>query len=240
MNAARRFCTGQVPVTTIWIQVAVWGGIVLFCGASLLVQGALAQNLPSNSIDSSLSRLNTLNASRIGINNTAMLTLGGWAAGNILVNGLAMTRSDGSAYYFQQMNLFWNIVNLGIAGAGFWGTFTETPDVYAAYSLYQSLDKQASIESLLLLNGGLDVAYMLGGAWMLEYAKTVSTASDTSRWQGYGQSLLLQGAFLLAFDATVYFIQHSTNQPLIQTLLQHTHLGMNAWGGIHLGLVLRL
>jgi hypothetical protein len=71
---------------------------------------------------------------------------------------------------------------------------------------------------------------------MLEHAKT---ASDAARWQGYGQSLLLQGAFLLAFDATVYFIQHTTNQPLIQTLLQHTHLGVNSVGCVSVGFALR-
>lgn len=144
----------------------VWSGALLLCGASALAQEFAQQPAATlaaaRSLDSSFSSHLLplkLNASRIAINNTAMLTLGGWAVGNMLINGLAMTRSAGSAYYFQQMNLFWNIVNLGIAGAGFWGTFTETP---AAYTLYQSLDKQASIESLLLLNAGLDVAYMLG------------------------------------------------------------------------------
>jgi hypothetical protein len=215
-----------------------------YCLTALLLlvcSTVLAQNLDSTAHSATTKSVvasqaaSTLNASRLDINKTAMLTLGGWAAANMLANGLAMTRSAGSAYYFQQMNVLWNVVNLGLATAGYLGSVNEIP---AAYSLYESLNKQAAIESILLLNAGLDVAYMAGGLWLLERSAHDASPATAERWRGYGQSLLLQGAFLLVFDVAVYCIQHLTNQPLIQTLLNAVQLGANAAGGVQFGLAL--
>lgn len=153
-----------------------------------------------------------------------MLTLGSWAVGNVAVNGALMTRSEGSAYYFQQMNVFWNVVNLGLAAAGYWGAVQEQPSLI---SLAETVQKQSSIESILLLNAGLDVAYMIGGAWMLEHAKT---SADAERWRGYGQSLLLQGGFLFVFDVAMYALHHIQAMPALEQILRSVQVGANAHG----------
>jgi hypothetical protein len=168
--------------------------------------------------------LANLNASRIQINKLGMLTLGLWAVSNMAVNGALMTRSEGNAYYFQQMNVFWNVVNLGLAAAGYWGAVQEQP---SAISLAETVQKQSSIESILLLNAGLDVAYMAGGAWMLEHSKT---SADAERWRGYGQSLLLQGGFLLVFDVAMYVLHHAQGSPALEQILRSVQIGANPYG----------
>jgi hypothetical protein len=202
-----------------------------------------------------------LDSHRIGINKPAMLVLGAWAAGNMLLNGALMLGSgkleDRTAFSFQQMNVLWNVVNLGLAASGYWGSLTENP---ALNTLAQSVEKQSSIEALLLLNAGLDVAYMLGGAWMLERARSteallasgsssspssspLSSSPESQRWRGFGQSLLLQGGFLFVFDVVVYALHHAGGAPLLESALQAAQglsLGTDGAGGIRLALALQL
>ena len=49
-------------------------------------------------------------------NNTGMIILGSWAVLNMATGARGMAVNTGSVKYFHQMNLFWNTVNLGIAG----------------------------------------------------------------------------------------------------------------------------
>jgi hypothetical protein len=174
--------------------------------------------------------IDSLTAIRTGINKTGMLTLGAWALGNIAVNGALMLGAGngaerGSAYYFQQMNVFWNVVNLALAGFGYYGASTES---LQGLSLFDAVSKQASIEKTLLLNAGLDLAYCAAGAWMLERSKT--DTERTALWQGYGQSLLLQGAFLFVFDVSLVVIHTTATEPLLKNVLESVQLGMGRVG----------
>jgi len=55
---------------------------------------------------------------------------------------------------------------------------------------------------VLLINAGLDVAY-LGSGFLLRYLSTrYDSRSDLLK--GYGNSLILQGAFLLVFDLSFW------------------------------------
>lgn len=206
------------------------------CTAFLFLQTTIEITAASNGLQDSL------NATRNTINKTAMFTLGSWALGNMAVNGTLLALQGnippaerGSAYYFQQMNVFWNVVNLGLAAGGLYGSLTESAH---GISLFETVEKQASIERILLLNAGLDAAYMAAGAWMLERSKTAS--NQATLWQGYGQSLVLQGAFLLIFDVTVYMIHHTASEPLLHELLNSVRFGLLPTGGVSVGLCMRL
>ena len=48
-----------------------------------------------------------------------MTVLGSWAIGNIVVGASLQGSSEGTTKYFHRMNAGWNLVNLGLAGAGF-------------------------------------------------------------------------------------------------------------------------
>ena len=130
---------------------------------------------------------------------TGMLALGGWAMANFVVSGLSLHRSQGDQRYFHQMNVLWNTVNATIAGLGYGQAARKK---VADSSLTKTVNSHHSLRRKLLFNAGLDVAYVTGGFYLIEKAKSATDRSD--RWHGYGKSLMLQGGFLLAFDAVLY------------------------------------
>lgn len=136
-----------------------------------------------------------------------MWVLGSWATANI-AGGLALrANTTGRQSYFYEMNAIWNTVNLGIAAFGYIGAMRmEMPA--DAFALYQ---EQVGLDKTLLFNAGLDLAYIAGGFWMIERSKTVDTNPD--RWKGYGQAVILQGAFLFVFDIAMVLLHSKINVP---------------------------
>jgi len=144
--------------------------------------------------------LSNFNQKRNEIDQTGMKVLGGWALANIVIGGVAFYRTKGTSKYFNQMNIFWNVVNLGIATAGFYGAKEASNKTM---TLAESLHQQHKTEQILLLNAGLDVVYIAGGF----YLSKRGSHKSPDRLQGYGNSIILQGAFLLLFDGSMFAIQ---------------------------------
>lgn len=131
---------------------------------------------------------------------TGMMVLGGWAVANI-ASGLAMrSHTTGVDSRFWEMNAIWNGVNLAIAGFGYF-TAAKLGSDGSAFELYQ---EQMGMDKTLLFNAGLDLGYIAAGAWMMERSKNISKNPDL--WKGYGRSIILQGAFLFAFDVAMVLI----------------------------------
>lgn len=157
--------------------------------------------------------LNEFNQSRLDINKTGMMVLGGWAAGNIVLNPILGRGASGSDKYFYQMNTWWNVVNLTIAGFGYYSAVSDDPSAFGALA---SLQEQHSIEKILLVNAALDVGYTLGGLYMKERSLNLSKNAD--RLHGFGRAVMLQGGFLLVFDAILYAVHKSNSQELMNIL----------------------
>ncbi len=161
--------------------------------------------------------LESFNEKRLSINETGMMVLGSWALVNLVSSPVLARRSEGSTRYFYQMNGYWNAVNLAIAGFGFYSALNgET----SGLALSETLSEQFSMEKILLFNAGLDLAYMAGGFYLKERAK--NSMSNQHRFEGFGNSLILQGGFLLAFDLGMYFIHHNHASELLQHIDQLT------------------
>ncbi|MBK7265764.1 MAG: hypothetical protein IPI12_05385 [Ignavibacteriales bacterium] len=147
------------------------------------------------------------------INRTGMLVLGGWALANIVSGTTLSFTTKGEAKYFNQFNALWNTVNLGLALNGLFNTGTDS------LSLLNSVTGHQTLQNIFVLNAGLDLAYIATGLFLKEKAKN-SDKKDILT--GYGNSLLVQGAFLLVFDAAMYFIHQNnanvTLYPLLGTL----------------------
>lgn len=166
---------------------------------------------------------------RMNINESAMLVLGGWAATNILVGIYGNFKVKGEVKYFHQFNAMWNVVNLGIAAFGYFNAVNSDPSSMTNLGILKDYN---SLQSFLLLNAGLDVAYIMTGFYLKERSKNSSSAE---RLKGYGNSLLLQGGFLLLFDVTLYFIhQNNANINL------YPHLKSLLAGGLGVGINLKL
>ena len=69
--------------------------------------------------------------------------------------------------------------------------------------------QQHTIEKVLLLNVGLDVAYVTSGFLLKEMSK--NNPDNYHRYRGFGNSLLLQGGFLFVFDI-IQFVVHQQHR----------------------------
>jgi hypothetical protein len=152
--------------------------------------------------------LKSFNYSRNQITTTGMEVLGSWAIANIGVGAVGWANSaGGSNKYFYQMDVLWNMINLGAAIQGFTGARKNKNKLYTPA---ESLKEQQKIEKIFLINGGLDVVYIGTGL----YLKHQGDIKNSDQLRGYGSSIILQGAFLLLFDGTMYNAQRHNGSKL--------------------------
>lgn len=157
--------------------------------------------------------LRDFNEQRLQKQKTGMLVLGSWAVVNIAGGLVLANNTDGVTKNFHLMNAGWNVINLGIAGLGYYGAMQTDP---ASFDLYASIQEQHKFQKILLFNAGLDLGYMAGGAYLIERSKNASKNAD--RLKGFGQAIVLQGAFLFVFDVVNYAIhagQNNAFQPVL-------------------------
>jgi hypothetical protein len=151
--------------------------------------------------------MDEVNQQRQKLNKNAMLAVGSWSAANIIYGTIASGKTSGSTKYFHQMNAIWNGVTLGLVTTGHLLAKKE-----GYLTLEQSLKKQAAAEKLFLVNAGLDVAYIAGGLYMKERSK--SSIENRVKIKGYGESVMVQGAALLFFDALMYGLHNKNGRAL--------------------------
>lgn len=154
--------------------------------------------------------LRDVNKERVRLNQNGMTVLGGWAAGNMIAGGIGMTQTTGNVQYFHQMNLAWNSVNLAIAGFGYFGSQAD-PETF---SFTETLKKYHRFENTLLFNAGIDIGYIATGAFLWERG----LRTESTRLTGYGQSIIMQGAFLFTFDIIMFFASRNQSGKLVEAL----------------------
>lgn len=169
--------------------------------------------------------LNTFNVKRNSINTKGMPVLAAWGLANVAVGVIGTTTTcDETDKYFHQMNLFWGGINLALATVGYLGAKKDKK----SYDLAATIKKQQSIEKTFLFNAALDAVYVSAGAYLLEKSKNSSKRQEM--YNGYGQSLILQGAFLLGFDAVMYLAHSKHSKRKLTPLLEHVKLSSNGIG----------
>ncbi|GHE11135.1 DUF6992 family protein [Klenkia taihuensis] len=104
--------------------------------------------------------------------------LGAWAAGSVVLGGVLATRP--ATRGFGRQTAAWGAVDGAIAAVGARNRRRRGPTA------------PARLRTVLLVNAGLDVGYLLAGAALLR----------SDRWRGDGAAVLVQGAFLLLLDGT--------------------------------------
>ena len=147
--------------------------------------------------------LSNFNQERLDLNRKGLTVLGSWAGANLITNGILLANSSGSDKYFYQMNVYWNVVNGALAGLG----VLQAKKTQADLSPFQTLEEQSNTEKTFLVNTGLDVAYVMTGVYLLEKSKNSTDSQE--KLKGYGQSVILQGGFLLLFDGIMYGVHRS-------------------------------
>lgn len=150
--------------------------------------------------------LDLFNKKREQISKKGVTFITSWAAANIIYGTVAAGKADKSVKYFHEMNVIFNGVTLGIAGLGLLIAKNEE-----LLTLEGSYKKQLSAEKLFLFNAGLDIAYVAGGAYLQEKAKT--SLRNNYKYQGCGRSIIIQGTslFILMVLCMLYIIATVNN-----------------------------
>lgn len=144
-------------------------------------------------VDLEVARERHLRVQRVG-----MSVLGGWAVVNLAGGSVGYALADDPrSQGFWAGNAAWNAVNLGIATAGLASVGARRRAIVDFTSLERSRD---NFERSLLVNIGLDVAYVMAGFALRERGLRV----DDPRLVGFGDALLVQGGFLFVFDIGLF------------------------------------
>jgi hypothetical protein len=171
---------------------------LLFIGALLLFASLQAQVNFNDSL--------ALSRNKITIN--AMIVLGSWAAANIATGFIIAGQTTGEAHYAWQMNGIWNIINGGLAVMGF---LNAKRAMTKKYDYADNVSAQVGMEKLYALNLGLDFAYIAGGFFLREKGTNETNLKSKDQLNGYGSSIIIQGAFLLLYDATILTLHHKNS-----------------------------
>lgn len=163
---------------------------------------------------------------RIRHQKTLGYALGGYALANIAIGAVAAGQTQGETRAFHQMNVYWNLVNLGIAGAA---AFSQRKQSGAGETLAQAVRQHENMKQVLLVNTGLDVSYVMGGLYLRQRgmaSERNGLADKAARQQGYGTSIMVQGGFLFAFDLVNYLLFKRRGDRQEDQLLQATESGV--------------
>jgi hypothetical protein len=160
----------------------------------------IAQGIAQSGFSDSLAR------SRANLTKNAMITLGTWALVNIGSGFIIASGTSGEPKYFWLMNSYWNFINLGLAIPGYIGALRAAS---TRIGFAENIRSQLAIEKLYVFNAGLDLAYIAGGLYLGERGKTEKDLVTSQQYNGYGNSIVLQGAFLLVMDAVMYCLHHN-------------------------------
>ncbi len=104
------------------------------------------------------------------------------------LSGVPVLRGIGTQ--FQAWGLIDGIIAAGGQKAA--DTRRARPDAYTAETLER---EQKNLRTALIINGGLDVLYLIAGAWILS-----TKGSEDEEATGHGIGVIIQGGFLLFFD----------------------------------------
>lgn len=151
-----------------------------------------------------LNPLDSFNLRREKKLQNGMLVLSSWAAANVAGGLVLGSTTGGEAKYFHKMNACFNVVNLALGQLSYWGSRKNGSK---KQTLTGSLRMQTGIEKTFLFNAGFDGVYILGGAYLHERANRHS-GKKRDQFRGFGNSLMLQGGFLLLFDGIMYHVQN--------------------------------
>lgn len=148
---------------------------------------------------------------RIDITRNYMTALGAWGLLNVVQGSISATNTVGPEHYFHQMSAYFNAVNVGIAAAGFLGIKKQ---LLKTNTLTSEIQAQRQIQKILLINSALDVGYFATGLIL----RNVGIKNLNPKTQGYGGSIMLQGAFLLVYDLLQYGAHHKNGKKLGQKI----------------------
>ena len=128
------------------------------------------------------------------------IVLSGWSILNIGISPLCtknlfnpVTSSD----HFHLSNFNWNLFNAGFAGLSHYSVYTNSQKTWSISELNK---RKKRLERALAFNVALDFIYIASGL-LLKHATNPNDLVNYPAFHGGGNSLILQGGFLLVYDS---------------------------------------
>lgn len=120
-----------------------------------------------------------------------------WGLGHLLIGGTSMflTAIPTEAHQFHHMNAAWGSINLPI-GLWMWHNARQ----FSPQNTPNPLGKARAFRRLLLVNVGLDVAYVGAGLWLAHHGRQPGPWDYLYR--GFGNACIVQGAGMFTLDLT--------------------------------------
>lgn len=179
--------------------------VTLFIAFGLLAKINYSQTNPA---------LVEFNKSRNLRTTRALKVLGAWSSANIAASGYGYYHSSESDKYFNQMNVIWNGVNAVIVAASL------LPKQDNDLNFQKSVKSQSNVEAIYIANAGLDLVYASFGLFLTEKANTNLINRD--KFNGWGNSLIMQGGFLFLLDTSMFIIHKKNGKKLYKMLDKFT------------------
>ena len=129
----------------------------------------------------------------------SLLLLSGWSATNLVASPVFcknLYSPESQSDYFHQMNFNWNLINAGICGVSH---LLVHRDSKKPWNLNDISSRKNKAEKSLTFNMGLDLLYVITGFVLNQTAN--ESKGNLNINKGYGNSLMIQGGYLLLYDA---------------------------------------
>lgn len=151
--------------------------------------------------------LDDINTTRCRHTLNGMIAFTTWTGANFVAGAVGVATTRGELQHFFEMNIYFNVINLGIAIPGLIGAIKAKPQ---GLNFEQSIKESQKVKTLFLVNGVLDLTYITAGFLLREIGKNQQDIGAQNRFLGYGDSFIVQGGFLLLFDF-IKFGLHTAN-----------------------------
>lgn len=152
--------------------------------------------------------LDEINQTRCKHSLNGMIAFSSWTGANLVAGTVGVLTTKGETQHFFEMNLYFNAVNLGLAIPGLIGAVKAKR---TGLSFKESVKEVQKVKTVYLVNGVLDLTYITAGFLLREMSRNNSHGIQLkNRLAGYGNSLILQGGFLLIYDF-IEFGVHAAN-----------------------------
>ncbi|MES2514516.1 MAG: hypothetical protein V4580_10245 [Bacteroidota bacterium] len=156
------------------------------------------------------------------LNHRGMIVLTSWAGANIAGSaaGYALTKSYEEKQFYI-MNGAWGLINIGIAIPGL---FSKPKPITTIYDLQKG---QTKMEKIFLANAILDVVYITGGFYLKEFGSNQPDIKKQQMYNGFGNSVILQGAGLMAFDVAMTILNNRNRKKHLDPFLKKASISFS-------------
>ena len=158
--------------------------------------------------------LDEINKKRCQYNWNGMIIFSTWTSTNLIASTVGLVASDGATKHFFEMNLYFNLINMAIAVPGIISAKNKLKK-YKGLNFEKSIKEAQRVKTTFIVNAVLDVSYIATGFLLREMANNPTHVQNKNRFRGFGNALILQGAWLFVFDFIEYGLQTANGKKLM-------------------------